>query len=74
MQLMIMKTKKITSKTKIEEVLKVKGAEDVLEKFKFPCLHCPMAKYELSFLSIGDVCKGYGIDEKKLLGELNKKS
>ena len=63
---------KISRNTKLEEALKIKGIEKVLEKYNFPCLHCPMAKYEMGFLSIGDVCSGYGLDEKKLLEEINR--
>jgi len=64
--------KKITKDTTLEEVLKIKGAEAVLEKVNFPCVHCPMAQAEMSILKIGEVCKGYGLDLKKVLGELNK--
>ncbi len=66
------KNQKITEKTTLQEALKVKGAEEVLSKFKLPCLHCPMAAYELHALQIGEVCNRYGIDSKKLLEELNK--
>lgn len=67
-----MKKQKITSRTKIEKILGIKGIEKTLVKFSFPCLQCPMAKYEMSVLSIGDVCRGYGINEKELLKELNE--
>ena len=65
---------KITEKTTLEKVLSVKGASGILEKFQTPCLHCPMAAHEMGQLSIGDIARTYGIDLKKLLGELNDKA
>jgi len=65
--------KKITSRKTLAEVLELAGAEEILAKYKVPCLACPMAQYEMKELTIGDVCKMYGIDDKKLLAELNKK-
>jgi len=62
----------ITKDTVLEKILEIKGADKVLSKFKVPCLGCPMAQMEMSSLKIGDVCKTYGLDEKKLLEELNK--
>lgn len=54
------------------EILKFPGAEKILEKHQLPCLHCPMAKYELHALKLGEVAKVYGIDLKKVLKELNE--
>jgi hypothetical protein len=65
---------KITDKTTLEKILSVKGSHAVLEKFQTPCLHCPMAVYEMGQLTIGDIAKTYGIDLKKLLHELNEKA
>ncbi|MDO8503562.1 MAG: DUF1858 domain-containing protein [bacterium] len=62
----------ITQDTIIEEILKQKGAEEILVKYNVPCLSCPMASLELSILKIGDVCQTYGINCEKLLKELNK--
>lgn len=63
---------KVTKDTKLGEILKRPGAAAVLEKHNTPCLHCPMAAYEMGTLSIGDVAKTYGIDLKALLDELNE--
>ena len=65
---------KVTEKTVLEKVLKIKGADEVLEKFQTPCLHCPMAAYEMAQLTIGDITRTYGIDLKGLLKELNEKA
>ncbi|MCG2690139.1 hypothetical protein L6252_02555 [Candidatus Parcubacteria bacterium] len=63
---------KITNKTTLEKVLEIPKAEQILGKHKVPCLTCPMAKYEMAGLKIGDICQMYGIDEKELLKELNQ--
>lgn len=62
----------ITKNTTLAEILKQKGTEDVLSKYGLPCLHCPMANYEMEHLKIGDTAKMYGIDINSLLKELNK--
>jgi len=64
---------KITKNSTLEKILENPKAEKVLHKFGVPCLTCPMAKFEMSELKIGDVCESYGIDLKKLLVALNKK-
>ncbi len=63
---------KITRNTTLAEVLKQPGADRILEKYKIPCLHCPMAVYEMGILKIGEIAKTYNIDLKALLAELNK--
>ena len=63
----------ITKNTILSEVLKQKGAENILAKYNLPCLTCPMAKFEIESLKLGQVCETYGIDIEKLLKELNKK-
>ncbi len=65
---------KITKNTIIAEILKNPKAEEVLEKYELPCLHCPMAKFEIENIKIGDVCQIYKIDIEKLLKELNHQS
>ncbi|MCX6789790.1 MAG: hypothetical protein NTZ42_04255 [Candidatus Gribaldobacteria bacterium] len=65
-------TKKITKDTTLENILELAGADAVLAKYKVPCLTCPMAQYEMQSLTIGDVCKMYGLELAKLLVELNK--
>jgi hypothetical protein len=64
--------KKFDEKTKLSEILGNEKLEKVLQKFKFPCLSCPMAQYEMSYLSLGQVAKSYGLNIKKILEELNK--
>ena len=70
-----MKTKnmaKITSKTTLEKILEIKGAEEVLAKYNVPCLSCPMAGLELNQIEIGDVGKLYKLETKKIINELNR--
>lgn len=67
------KSKKIiTEKTTLAKILEVKGAEEVLAMHGVPCLSCPMASFELETLEIGQVCKMYGLAEKRIIEELNK--
>ena len=61
-----------TEKTTLEEVLEFSGAEDVLLKYNVPCLGCPMAKMEAGSLTVGQICATYGINQEKLLADLNK--
>jgi len=63
--------KKITNKTTLEKILGIKGADGVLAKNGVPCLSCPMASFEVDKLEIGEVCKAYGLNLKKILKELN---
>jgi hypothetical protein len=65
---------KITKEMTLAEVLKQKGAEIILQKYNFPCLTCPMAKFEIENLKIGQVCEMYSIPLGKVLEELNKKN
>lgn len=67
-----MKKDKFTENTTLAEVLKHPKADDILSKYNLPCLHCPMAKFEMETLKIGEIAKMYGIDIKNLLKELNK--
>ncbi len=64
--------KKFTKDSTLAEVLKTKGAEEILAKYNLPCLTCPMAQFEIQKLTLGQVCEMYGIDVDKLLEELNK--
>lgn len=69
------KTKaKITKDTTLGEILKRRGAGEILEKHNTPCLHCPMAAYEMGSLKVGEMAKAYGIEIEKLLKELNEKT
>lgn len=64
---------KITKDTTLAEILELTGAQKILAKYNLPCLGCPMAKFEIENLKIGQVCKMYRIDIKNLLKELNQK-
>ncbi len=64
---------KITKDTTLAKILEKKGAEKILAKYNLPCLTCPMAKFEIGNLKLGQVCKMYGIDLDKVLKEINKK-
>lgn len=63
---------KITKETILAEILKIPGAQEILAKYNLPCLSCPMAKFEIEKLKIGQVCEMYGLDIDNLLKELNK--
>ncbi len=62
---------KIKRETTLKEVLKSPERKKILEKHGLPCLFCPMAAQEISFLKIGEVAEKYGIDSEKLIDELN---
>jgi len=64
---------KITSKTTLEKILEIKNGEKILHKFGVPCMSCPMAKFEIGTLQIGQVCKMYGLPLKEIIKELNSK-
>jgi len=63
--------KEINKDTILAEILKISGTKEILTKYNFPCLSCPMAEFEMGNLKIGEVSKMYGIDVDKLLKELN---
>jgi hypothetical protein len=65
---------KITEKTTLKKILDKSGAEDILAKNGVPCVSCPMAKFEIDKLEIGQVCKMYGLPLKDILKELNEKA
>jgi len=68
-----MKTQnKITKNTTLAEILEYPKASEILSKFNFPCLTCPMAALEISTLKIGVVAEKYNIDLDACLEELNK--
>jgi hypothetical protein len=64
---------KITSKTTLAKILEIKNGEEILHKFGVPCMSCPMAKFEIEKLEIGQVCKMYGLPLKEILKGLNEK-
>ena len=63
---------KITKNTTLEKILELKNGEEILHKNFVPCVNCAMAPMEMSDLKIGDVCRIYKLDLKKILNELNK--
>lgn len=67
-------TKKFTQKSTLADILKAKRAEEVLAKHGVPCVSCPMAKFEIDKLQIGQVCKMYKLDFKAISKDLNKLS
>ena len=67
-----MPKEKINKSTVLSDILEIKGAGEVLSKYKVPCLHCPMAQMEMQTLKLGDICSMYGIDLDKILEDLNK--
>lgn len=62
---------KFNQKSTLEKILEIKGADEILAKNGVPCLSCPMASFEIGKLKIGEVCKMYGLNLKKILDELN---
>jgi hypothetical protein len=71
----IKKPKKIVGKviitTTLAKILMIKGADEILANNGVPCLSCPMAPMEIDDLQIGEVCKAYGLNLKKIIMELN---
>lgn len=65
---------KITKDTTLAQILERPEASNMLSKYNLPCLHCPVAKYEVGILKIGEVAKAYGIDIDSLLRDLNETS
>jgi len=63
---------KITKDTTLAEILKLSDVEKILAKYNLPCLGCPMAKFEMENLKIGQICEIYNIDLKNLLKELKQ--
>jgi len=63
---------KITKDTTLSEILRRRGAEDILAKHKIPCLTCPFAAQEMDKLKIGEIAGMYNIDLNGLLKDLNK--
>jgi len=62
---------KLNKNTTLGDALADPRAEAVMAKYKVPCLTCPMAKFEMQELTLGDICQTYGIDCPKLLQDLN---
>lgn len=67
-----MSREKITEDTTLEEVLRHREAIPILMKYGLPCCACPLARFEMGRLKIGDAARRYGIDVNSLLKELNE--
>jgi nitrogen fixation protein NifU and related proteins len=63
---------KLSGESVLSDILNDSKFLKVLEKYNLPCLHCPMAIFEMKTLKIKEICKNYGINMEKLLKELNK--
>lgn len=63
---------KITGKTTLAKIIERKGGAKILMENGVPCLSCPMSKFEIDKLEIGEVCKMYELDLDKILKELNR--
>lgn len=63
---------KITKDTTLSEILESSKNQEILAKYKVPCLGCSFMHMEMEKLTLGDICKTYGINLEKLLKELNK--
>lgn len=64
--------KKTTEKTTLKEIMELDSGEDILHKHGVPCVTCPMAKFEIDKLEIGQVCQIYHLPLEKILKDLNK--
>ena len=64
---------KFTKETILADIVETPSAEEILAKYNLPCLSCPMARFEMEKLKIGQVCQMYGLDIDNLLKELNEK-
>ncbi|HQK63822.1 MAG TPA: hypothetical protein PLF16_01580 [Candidatus Staskawiczbacteria bacterium] len=63
---------KITAKTTLDKIMELKNGPEILHKYGVPCMGCPMAKFEIDKLQIGQVCKVYNLPLKDILEDLNK--
>ena len=63
---------KFTKNSKLSGIINSKKGPEILAEFGVPCPTCPFFAAEAEKLTIGDVCKQYGINLEKLLEALNK--
>lgn len=63
--------KKITEKTNLSEILKNSKLTEILKDYNFPCLYCPMVRFEMERLTLKEVCQRYNIKIDNLLEDLN---
>lgn len=65
---------KITRESFLGEILKediLEKVTPILQKYKLPCVTCPIAALELKKLKIEDISKFYGIELENFLEEIN---
>jgi hypothetical protein len=63
---------KFDKNTKLSTIIQNPKLNEVLHREGVPCVTCPMAKFEMDSLEIGQICEMYGLDLEKILKELNK--
>ena len=63
---------KFDENTKLSEIMKSKKGAEILTEFGVPCPTCPFFVSEAKKLTLGKVCRLYGINLEKLLEALNK--
>jgi len=61
-----------TKKTKLIEIFNIAKGEEILYKHGVPCVTCPMAKFEMDYLNLGQIADMYDVDLISLLKELNE--
>ena len=61
----------INKNTKLDKILEIEGAEEILSKYEVPCLSCPHARYEMADLDLEYICSQYEIDCDKLIEDIN---
>jgi len=63
---------RITEDSTLEEILKYQGSASILMRHGVPCPTCPLARYEIARLKIGEIARMYNVDVKSLMKELNE--
>ena len=64
--------RRISEETSLAEVMRRPETLQVLVNHGIPCVACPMARFEMESLRVGDVAKAYGIDVDRLMKDLNE--
>ena len=63
---------KFSKNSKLSEIIVDQNNNNILHENGVPCVSCPMAKFEMDSLEIGQICERYGLDLQKILDDLNK--
>lgn len=63
---------KSSENTTLKKILEMENGEKILTKHGVPCVTCPMAKFELEKLKIGEICEIYHLELDPILKDLNK--